>query len=202
MALHSRICPSFTQPAHIQFSLDGVQESKSGGFSLDTYSLNFIGCRNVYPIKIIRPCNKHKYDEQRPIHDTINEINRNRLILNDAIFDNPKRSIVRCAQSHSAKFACEYCESSATSYVDKKLHDSVNKSLKNLDLQLKDIDKKINLLRSKEIKQVDKKTIKLLQGIAETIKEKQKEEEKNSTRNTWFGHPLLRMDNCVLCRES
>ena len=64
VSMHSEKCPSFVRPPHVQMSLDGVQESKSGGYSLDTYSLNFNGCRNVYPLKLIKPCNKFKYNEQ------------------------------------------------------------------------------------------------------------------------------------------
>ena len=131
--VHQTSCPSLSRPLHAQLSLDGVQESKSGGVSLDTYSLNFMSCRTVYPFKIVRPCNKHKYNEQRHIKQTIDDLNDNHVIIDDGIFDNPKRAVVRCALSHSARYGCEYCESAAQHYIDPVLEEQVKNNILKID---------------------------------------------------------------------
>ena len=114
--LHMQTCPSF-QPV-VDLSLDGVQESKSSALSADIYSVSFHGCRTVYPLKIIRPINKYKVDEQLHLAQVVNDIRNNNCELSSAIFDNPKRSMARCALCSSASFACEYCESRAVYIKD------------------------------------------------------------------------------------
>lgn len=109
--LHEKVCPSHSTV--IQLSLDGVQEAKSSVVSLDTYSVNFQKCRNIYPIRIIRPTNKEKYDEQEEIRSVLEDINDNELIIHSAIFDRIKRSVIKCIMGHSSYYACEYCESPA-----------------------------------------------------------------------------------------
>ena len=98
--------------------MDGILESKSSLNSLDVYSLKFNHCRNIYPIRLIKPCEKYKYDEQEELSHVLNDINDNGLIIDCAVFDNPKRSNMRCAKCASAKFACEYCVNCAISFVD------------------------------------------------------------------------------------
>ena len=121
---HKLYCPTHakleTHPP-IQFSLDGVQESKSSSTSLDVYSIKFLNCRKVIPVKIVRPTNRYKYDTQEEIKNMISDINENGLSIDTAIFDNLKRSDVKCTKCHSSTFPCEYCESPAVSYIDKKM---------------------------------------------------------------------------------
>ena len=102
----------------IQLSLDGVQESKSSVVSLDTYSLCFNHCRNIYPLRIIRPNNKFKVDEQEQIAQVLEDINSNDLIIYCGVFDKMKRSVVKCTMSQSSYYACEYCESPAHLFID------------------------------------------------------------------------------------
>ena len=123
LQLHRQICPSF-QPI-VDMSLDGIQESKSSSLSVDVYTISFHGCRTVYPLKIIRPINKYKVDDQLHLANVVNDIINNNCRINSAVFDNPKRSMARCALCFSASFACEYCESRAI-YI--KHDDSDNKS--------------------------------------------------------------------------
>ena len=183
LLLHNLTCfSSQNQHPRVQLSLDGVQESKSGGYSLDTYCISFENCRNVYPIKIMKAMNKHKYDEQRPIKSIINEINVNNLVITDGIFDNPKRSIVRCAMSHSAMYACEYCVSPAISYIDNNVQKNVTSKINTITIQLEDITNQINFLRTSPgtvaSKNKDDKSISILQDIANTLKTQEKEEKK------------------------
>ena len=102
----------------INFSLDGVQESKSANTSIDIYSINFKSCRNIYPIKLVRPNNRFKYDEQQEIADLLSDINSTKMVLDTAVGDNPKRSNLRNAKSCSGTHGCEYCESPAIYFKD------------------------------------------------------------------------------------
>lgn len=108
---HMTACGCY-QPV-LDFSLDGVQECKSSSQSLDIYSVSFKNCKTVYPIKVLRPVNKFKIDNQNHLKNVIDDINLNGCKINAAIFDNLKRSVVRCALGHGASYACEYCESKA-----------------------------------------------------------------------------------------
>ena len=104
-------CPSF-EPV-LDFSLDGIQESKSSPVSADVYCVSFKGCKQVYPIRIVREMNKYKVNEQKMIKAVVDDINVCQCHLETVVGDNPKRSNLRCALCHSASFAYEYCESKA-----------------------------------------------------------------------------------------
>ena len=93
----------------IQLSLDGVSESKSTNTSLDVYSVKFEGCRDVYPLKIIRPLNKYPIDSKKQLAEVLQAILRENIILKSIVADNPKRSFLRDSLQHSGKFGCEYC---------------------------------------------------------------------------------------------
>ena len=109
--IHQTMCRNHSTT--LDMSLDGIQESKSSSLSADVFSVSFSKCRVVYPVRIIRPINKFKVDEQVQIKAVIDDINENGCIIETAIGDNPKRSNFRCALCFSATFACEYCESKA-----------------------------------------------------------------------------------------
>ena len=98
-------------------SLDGVQESKSSTASIDVYSIKFNGCRNIYPIRLVRTCGRFKYNEQEELRKVLEDINNNGVIIDCAVFDNLKRSTCRCAKNHSARHGCEYCECGAVTHA-------------------------------------------------------------------------------------
>ena len=97
----------------IQLSLDGVHESKSSTNCIDVFSLKFNNCRNIYPIGLIRPCEKFKYDEQSQIERVLSDINDNDVTIDCVVLDKPKRSTALCCKGASAKYPCEYCEGCA-----------------------------------------------------------------------------------------
>ena len=118
--IHNNICNEHAQDQPIiQLSLDGVLESKSSLNSLDTYSVKFSNCRNIYPLSIVKPCNKFKYDDQNHFKNILDDINTNNVIIESCIFDKPKRSRMKCTKCHAAKFPCEYCYNSAVVHVHK-----------------------------------------------------------------------------------
>ena len=114
---HKFTCPQFNPV--LDMSLDGIQESKSSALSVDVYTISFQNCRTVYPVKIIRPLNKYKVQEQKHLKLVIDDINNNNCLLKNAVGDNPKRSFFKCSLGSSSSFACEYCESKAAYICDK-----------------------------------------------------------------------------------
>lgn len=91
--IHNSICPEHElHPPIIQLSLDGVMESKSSLNTLDIYTVKFNNCRAIYPIRIIKPCNKYKFDEQLQLKNVLDDINSTNVIIDCGVFDNLKRS--------------------------------------------------------------------------------------------------------------
>lgn len=119
MNQHAQTCPASThQPPVVSFSMDGVQASKSSNASMDIYSISFKDCRNIYPVKIIKPFDKFKYDAQEELRSFVLDLNENEVKIDTAVLDNQKRSIVKNVKSHAATHPCEYCECAAVSYID------------------------------------------------------------------------------------
>lgn len=116
--IHNFICPDHEHhPQIVQLSLDGILESKSSSVSLDTYSLKFSNCRNIYPVTIIRPCERYKYDELKSLEKVLSDINENDIIIECCVMDKPKRSMAKCSKCASAKYPCEYCQNHAVPLV-------------------------------------------------------------------------------------
>ena len=91
-------------------------ETKSTMVSLDVYSIKFDGCRDVYPLKIIRPVCKHPIDLKEQFKLVLNSVTSFNLRLKALVGDNPKRSFFRDSLQHSATNACEYCFSCGISF--------------------------------------------------------------------------------------
>ena len=70
----------------------------------------------------------------------IQDINDNNCIIETAVCDNPKRSILRNALCHSSTYACEYCEGCAQSYVCDKLKKNVNEEITHIIQQIHDLE--------------------------------------------------------------
>ena len=66
-------------------------------------------CRDIFPIKIIRPIAKNQVDLHEQLASILNSVAANDLRVHSFVADNPKRSFLRNSMQHSAKFACEYC---------------------------------------------------------------------------------------------
>ena len=124
LELHKQICPSAQEHPLINFSLDGVQESRSSSTSLDVFCINFKNCRNIYPIRLIRPNEKFKYDEQEELSNVLADINSSDLVLDTAVCDQPKRSKLRMAKCCSGTHGCEYCEAPSVQYKDNNMRRS------------------------------------------------------------------------------
>lgn len=138
MKVHYSLSPDHEKhPPIVQLSLDGILESKSSLNSLDVYSLKFNHCRNIYPIRIIKPCEKYKYNEKQELQNVLADINANGIVIDCVVFDQPKRSFARCAKCFSAKYPCEFCESCAVSYIDN------SKQKKEIETKYKKLEKNL-----------------------------------------------------------
>lgn len=119
--IHQYICQDHgCHEPTIQLSLDGIAESKSSINSLDVYSVQFSQCRAIYPIRLVKPCERFKYDEQEQIEEVLRDINANDVIIDCCVLDNPKRAVFKCMKAAAAKNACDYCENCAIHFVSKK----------------------------------------------------------------------------------
>ena len=172
--IHRKICRRGRQIQNpkIKLSLDGVQESKSSTVSLETFSINFIGCRTIYPIRLIRPHHKFKFDEQIQIGEVVNDINESDIIIDTCVLDKPMRSKMRNFQGQCAKYPCEYCEACAVTLFDPKNAPSIELTKKRYKQQIDNIKEKIELMRqapgtSRAKEQDERKIVSLLQTIDE-----------------------------------
>lgn len=188
----------------LQLSLDGVQESRSSSVSIDVYSISFHNCSKVYPIRLIRPTNRYKYDEQNQILAVIKDILGNSCIITAGIFDNPKRSIVRCALCHSSTYACEYCESKAVLVMDLLVIAQKQAIKKKYEIRKKNIQNTIDFLKespgSVASKDRDNKKIEELYSILETLGKQEEDEIKVINKKKKLCWPFSTM--CGLLRTN
>ena len=187
LRIHLAICEDHRlHPPVIQLSLDGIQESKSSSISLDVFSVKFNHCRNIYPISITRPCDKFKYDEQEHLKNVLKDIKDNNITIECAVFDNPKRSMGRCAKSACSKFPCEYCEQCAVTFVvkNKKNYSIIEKRF---EIQERQIAHEISQLEENlENPDEDDDYMNLTQTLNDLTQEKHSELQKSSRKQlTW-----------------
>lgn len=166
--------------------MDGVQESKSSSNSLDIHSVKFNHCRNIYPLKIIRPCEKFKYDEQEELNNVLQDINDNNVAIDCAVCDNPKRSMAKCAKTSAAKYPCEYCECCVVFFINRNTRAS---SLieRQFEMEERNINTELSQLQENyENADELEEHVNLTQRLNELSQEKDYELQKSSRKQlTW-----------------
>ena len=157
-------------------SVDGVSETKSTTTSLDVYSLKFIGCRDIYPIAIVRPLQKNSVNHETQFNAVLLTVLNADLVLKALIGDNPKRAFLRYALQHSARCACEYCFESGISLKDANEDEATSPILNKIQQQKKDIQQEINFLLAMNERDNLKTLHNLLKYLndAEAVAKKQK----------------------------
>ena len=159
------------------------------------YSIKFEGCRDVYPLKIIRPVNKHPLDLQEQFSLVLHSIASYNFILQALIGDNPKRSFFRDSMQHSARNGYEYCFESGISF---KLTLDVDyaKFVENIQNQKKTIIKQISDLNEEE----DSDQIDSLRSIVKDLDQAEKigKKQRVSTRIVW---PASTMNGEIRTKE-
>lgn len=98
-------------------SSDGVSESLSTSVTLDVYSIKFLKCKYVYPVRIVKPYNKYPIDEVQQLNEVIENLYNNGCKITQFIGDNKKRAKARLSLNHSSWFPCEYCFAKGTKVV-------------------------------------------------------------------------------------
>lgn len=83
--------------------------------------MSFKKCRSVYPVKIIKPFNRYKYDEQQELADFFEDLNDSDMILDTCVCDSPKRGVLKNVKTYAARHGCDYCECPAVSFKDSSM---------------------------------------------------------------------------------
>ena len=166
----------------VQLSVDGVAESKSTTISLDVYSLQFKGCKDIYPVRIIRPINKQYLDNQDQLRSVLNDVVRNGLQIEAMVADNPKRAFLRFSLQFSSKNGCEYCFQTGVSFR-KCNNEESNSFVDKMKQQKKDVLNQIKLLDQ----ETNSEQIKTLQTLLQNIEEAEKmvKKQKKSSHIVW-----------------
>ncbi len=94
----------------IDFSVDDVPETISGGVSISVLSVQFTNCRNVYTVAILRPARSGLgLSETIILKGFLREVKAGILKVRHGIADAPKRAKLQGLLSHSANYCCQYC---------------------------------------------------------------------------------------------
>lgn len=198
--IHAAQCKK-SDPTRLQLSVDGVQESKSSTVTTDVYSVSFPDCQKVYPIRLIRPTNRFKYDEQEQILQVLTDLKHCKCRILDVILDNPKRASIRCALMHNSTYACEYCESKAVLVQDALISLEQKKIKKKFNLRKKNLNNTIEFLKespgSTQGKKKDEEKIKELTVILENLKEEEERELKSVGKRGQLAWPFSTMNGTL-----
>ena len=163
--MHSKKCPNYNE-ASVQLSCDGVSENKSNSISVDVYSTCFKNCKNIYPIKLVRPVSKnYKINRRNHLAEVVNDFMRNNVIIRQFIGDNPKRSIAKECRNHASWYACEYC------YAKGSKIDIVDNTTprKRITAQKNAIEEKINDYNNEEMTPEIKTKIEHLRSLQKEL---------------------------------
>lgn len=106
-------CPHHEQPREVIISVDGVAETKSSRRSLEVVSLQFSGCKEVYPCLIMRP----EVDQKRNSKDAfdayfsvfLGELEAEMIHLDKAVGDAPERANLRKQKLYGGYSSCDLC---------------------------------------------------------------------------------------------
>lgn len=145
LEIHEKNCQRNDATNLLQLSVDGVQESKSNSVSLDVYSIKKKNCRCIYPLKIIRPINKHFVPFRPHLSSILSSITRANCTLDALVADNLKRSNLKETLNHASNFGCEYCVSKAVQYKEKNINPAEER--KKTDLKIKKFLNEIEILK-------------------------------------------------------
>lgn len=106
-------CEHHVRPTKVVLSVDGVAETKSSRRSLEVVSLQFSGCREVYPCFILRP----EVDQKKHSKDAfdaylsvfLDELVQEGLELDKAVADAPERANLRKQKLYGGYSSCDLC---------------------------------------------------------------------------------------------
>lgn len=182
--LHTKMCPKITSTTielPTQVSCDGVSECRSTNISLDVYSTRIIGCKQIYPHRIVRPIEKTYKDDSDHLDLLLMDLRDNDFRVKHYIADNLKRAVGKRCLNHASTFPCEYCFCQGTKWQPKTKN--VSELKKKINVQKKLISDKIEMLQNTQGS--SKAELKTLQNIAKELMEEEKNGPKNNTKIVW-----------------
>ena len=113
--IHTQSCPQVHNgPLPTQLSADGVSECRSNNISIDVYSTRFIGCKQVYPHRLVRPISKGYANDQHHLNLVVQDLKNSSFNIKHFVGDNPVRARAKMVLNHASLFPCEYCFSIGT----------------------------------------------------------------------------------------
>lgn len=186
--IHEGVCPLAQEnQRHLQISVDGVQEAKSNSVSLDVYTMKMRNCRNIYPLKIIRPLNKFQIAYKPHLQEVLNDIQNSECVLDHVVADNLKRAILKEVLNHCSNFACEFCFSKAVRYTHQD--DKAIAEKKANQLKIKQYEKQIRSIRAEPCSTSklaqNEEQIKVLSDMICQLKKKNTQLSKPHSHSVW-----------------
>ena len=184
-ALHLSRCktgPKVTKEGliQVQLSSDGVAECRSNAVSLDVFSVRFLGCKQVYPLTIIRAIDKKSVNELTYLRRILEDFERNGIQLMHYIADNPKRATSKVCLNHASLFPCEYCFAKGSRNVCQPKNVTVFR--KKIEIKKQVINDKLKALQEKGDSANEIKTLK---NIQKDILQEEKNGPKCSSHVVW-----------------
>ena len=191
--LHAEKCPRHNKDVSV--SVDGVSESLSTSVSLDVITTKFNDCREIYPIRILRPTNGYKISNSDQLKITLDDLVANNCIMKKFVADKLKRSDIKCTKGHSAYYPCEYCTGKGTKILTSKVQEMIDIENKHHEKQIEDIEKQIKLLHENDESESSKKNIEMLETLLLNLK---KSKIRKSSQIVW---PASSRNSELRCKE-
>ena len=98
----------------VVMSIDGVNETNSSSRSLQVVSIQFNGCKEIYPVVISRPEVFRKVamktNFEGHLQSVIEQLEVNGLQLKKLVLDAPERAACRKQKQHGGYHSCDLCE--------------------------------------------------------------------------------------------
>ncbi len=109
-----------TQIHAVQFSVDGVEESKTSEYTLLIVSIAFNDCGKPYPWKVYEHLPKKRPPVKEVYGEIVQELREERLLLHTVPADGKERKIAKCFSSTNSYYCCDFCEAQGNPIPDPK----------------------------------------------------------------------------------
>ena len=149
---------------------------------MDVITIKFNACREIYPIRILRPIPGEKIDNVEQLQKVLDELSSIQCRLKKLIGDKPKRSNIKCVKGHSAYFPCEYCIGKGTLILTSGVEKLIQNERANYEKQIVELKKQIEILKNTEQSENRDKHIEVLSSLLSGL---QKSNIRKTTQIVW-----------------
>ena len=139
-----------------------------------------MGCRQVYPLKIVRQLDKSYEHPENHLENVITNLQDNDFCIKHFVGDNLKRATAKKCLNHASLWPCEYCFAKGHRYVSKPRN--LETFTKKIEMRKKIIQEKVNELINN---QGSKKEIQTLKSIEKDLIEEEKVGNRTKTNIVW-----------------